>query len=589
MNSPTAFPLSDAACAAPETDAGVRSVSVLATHFLASARAIVKLGAEHGTVGLRGAHVLPSTSEQHGAPGLPESELPGEAGVGSMFGEFADEQLLVALDLISTHRRHLDTYTAWAAGEIARRSRVEHGHSGLAQRSGFANAAALIRARTQTTFGEAAKLVALGTILVHTALAERSNAATAPVEESAASGPGQLIDSGAGLPWEASIGVALAAGRLSSDSGDAIRRGLGHADEGVTGDMLAVASAQLVEEAPGMSADHLLRRSRELRDEIDRDGVALRERQQQDARRARKWIRRDGMYQIEAVLDPENGQIVFAALDGVLGPRRGGPRFVSTEDRARAKEIVDDPRTDDQLCADALVDMIRIAAEVSPATMLGGARPAVRVIVTQHDLTQHDLAQRDLARRDLGGSSPGGRIEVGVPERESPGHGYIGHGYIEGVLDPVSLETIDRHLCDTGTIGVLFDDEGQCVNVGREKRLFTGRQRVGLALRDGGCMMGDCDQPPSWCEAHHIDEWGRGDGQTNIEDGILLCRFHHLNLHNNGWRIFRSGASYYLTPPRFVDPDEVPIPLPSKSRAYREAMSRNSRSAREEQGVMPAR
>ena len=422
----------------------------------------------------------------------------------------------------------------------------------------------MIRARTQTTFGEAAKLVALGRILVETALVEQAVAGTVSADGVAGlGGPDHALEAGATVPWEASIGSALAAGLLSSDSGDAIRRGLGHTDDGVTREMLAAASAQLVDEAPGMSADHLLRRSRQLRDEIDRDGVALRERQRQDSRRAKKWIRRDGMYQIDAVFDPESGQIVFAALDNVLGPRRGGPRFVHAADRARAKAIIDDPRTDEQLCADALVEMIRIAVATSPKTMFGSVRPAVRVIVTQQHLTRHDLAQQ----YDPDGPAARDPSEGGPSHRESPGHGYI-----EGVLDPVSLGTIDRYLCDTGTIGVLFDDDGQCVNVGREKRLFTARQRVGMAVRDGGCMIGDCDRPPAWCEAHHIDEWERDAGQTNIEDGILLCRFHHLNLHNNGWQILRRGASYWLKPPRSVDPEQVLIPMPSKSRAFQEAM-----------------
>jgi hypothetical protein len=32
-------------------------------------------------------------------------------------------------------------------------------------------------------------------------------------------------------------------------------------------------------------------------------------------------------------------------------------------------------------------------------------------------------------------------------------------------------------------------------------------------------MADGCDRPPSYCEAHHIDQWLRDDGKTDIADG----------------------------------------------------------------------
>ena len=79
-------------------------------------------------------------------------------------------------------------------------------------------------------------------------------------------------------------------------------------------------------------------------------------------------------------------------------------------------------------------------------------------------------------------------------------------------------------------------------------------------------MWPGCDRPPSWTEAHHIDEWAADHGLTNIADGILLCKRDHLRLHNDGWKITRDGAAtYWLIPPPGVDPDQEPILLTSKS------------------------
>jgi len=132
-------------------------------------------------------------------------------------------------------------------------------------------------------------------------------------------------------------------------------------------------------------------------------------------------------------------------------------------------------------------------------------------------------------------------------------------------LAPVSWGTIEQHLCNTGTLGILFDDDGQCVNVGRDQRLFTEKQRAGLAVRDGGCMWPGCDRPASWTEAHHIKQWAAEHGNTDIADGILLCRRHHMMLHHNGWQVLRNGGKYWLRPPASVDPQQNLIPLPSKS------------------------
>src|SRR5690606_18856004 len=93
---------------------------------------------------------------------------------------------------------------------------------------------------------------------------------------------------------------------------------------------------------------------------------------------------------------------------------------------------------------------------------------------------------------------------------------------------------------------------------------------------DGGCLWPGCDRPPAFTEAHHTRQWKRDGGRTDVADGVLLCRFHHLQLHNNGWEIRREPGSdvgeghrdrprFRLIPPRTIDPDRKPIPLTSKN------------------------
>jgi hypothetical protein len=167
---------------------------------------------------------------------------------------------------------------------------------------------------------------------------------------------------------------------------------------------------------------------------------------------------------------------------------------------------------------------------VAPEKLYGKIRPVVKIVVTQDSLDSN-----------------------------------TGFAVIEGNPAPVSIATAQRLICSGATQDLLMTPTGGPLDLGRTKRLFDGRQHDALAVRDGGCMWPDCDNPPARSEAHHIDEYKRDHGNTDIADGILLCKFHHLLLHNNGWRIRRSGEDYALIPPRALDRKQTPIPLQSKS------------------------
>ena len=126
----------------------------------------------------------------------------------------------------------------------------------------------------------------------------------------------------------------------------------------------------------------------------------------------------------------------------------------------------------------------------------------------------------------------------------------------------VSAATVDRNLCDTGGLALTFDEHGNGVDLGREQRLFSLGQRALLGARDGGCRWPDCDRPPSWTEAHHLQGWSDEHGHTDLDQGILLCRPHHLKLHNEHWQIILINGHYWLKPPTSIDPDQHLTLLP---------------------------
>ena len=419
-----------------------------------------------------------------------------------------DESLLAAHAVVTEHRRHADSLAARLAGELERRSSRDAGYSGLAQRKGFGSAESMIQSLSPVSRVEATQLIHAGTLMAT---------------------PATTL-------WEAALAAALTSGSLGVAAADAIRRGLSPvADSAPAADLLAECQ-RLLERVGITSLDELRREARTARDRLDEAGIARREKQRRDNRYLKRWVRDDGMYQGAFLLDPEAGLHLFTALDAIIAPRRG-VRFVDAETAARAESVTRDPRTNDQLLADALTDMVRLAVDTDPGTLFGMRRPAVRVVVTEDTLNHTG-----------------------------------GHGYLEGDTQPISRESIDRFVCDTGTIGIKFDRTHNIIDLGRTQRLFTEPQRLAIAVRDGGCIFPNCTKPPSGCEIHHITEWRNG-GRTDARDGVLLCRHHHMLLHNNHWQILRNHNTYWLKPPRSEDPHQQLLQLDTKSPLMRELRS----------------
>ncbi|MHA6694078.1 HNH endonuclease signature motif containing protein [Homoserinimonas sp. A520] len=373
-------------------------------------------------------------------------------------------------------------------------------------------------------------------------------------------------------PWLAPVGRAVAAGVLSMEAGEAIRLGLGVPTEDITAELLAEAAAQLVElaspsgldsadpdarVADSLNADQLLDRARSLRDELDEAGIADRERARHQARSFKRYRRGDGMTVYTMLADPENAAYLDSIYDSLTSPRRGGPRMVDVTAKAHDEAIEADPRSIEQLSFDGFMAVLRIGADTDAKTatrsVLGARRPAVRVLVTGTTL---DSA-----------AEPGDPAEPTDDADGAAGSGRRGHGRIEGQTTPVSIETVERHLCESGMVPVSFDRDGQCIDLGREQRLYSALQRIGLAARDGGCRWPGCTSPATWAEAHHIHQWKRDHGTTDLADGILLCRHHHMLLHNNHWEITRTGGTYWLHPPANIDPTRTPRLMPHKSAA----------------------
>ncbi|MDQ3734298.1 MAG: HNH endonuclease, partial [Actinomycetota bacterium] len=111
--------------------------------------------------------------------------------------------------------------------------------------------------------------------------------------------------------------------------------------------------------------------------------------------------------------------------------------------------------------------------------------------------------------------------------------------------------------CDADLIPVIIDQNGNPLDVGRTRRLFTGGLRTALEVRDRGCAWPGCDRPTSWTQAHHIVSWLDG-GTTTLDNGVLLCLFHHHEIEKGDWTVTIRGGRAWFTPPTWIDPDQTP-------------------------------
>jgi hypothetical protein len=437
--------------------------------------------------------------------------------------EVSEADLLELTQLAAELSRSVGTQTALLAGEIARRSAPALGSAGLAQRTGHRTPEQLLKLASGMSGRDAARAIRLGRLMHNSALAGTADPAT-----------GEIVENG--QPWLRPIADAVHSAMISVDAADAIRVGLGTPNSAVNTTQLRTAAAQLCEEATSVDPDQLAHRARQLRDELDAAGIPIREAERRSERSFRITVLPNGMGRAVWVMDPETLASVKDVYDRATSPKLGGVRFTSPEGAQRVKQIMADTRTPVQLASDAMEQLIRLGAGTNPQFLLGSGAPMVKVIVTK----------------------------VAFDER-------AGHGRLEGHTDAISIQNVERQRCAGGTVGITFDHDGQPLDVGREQRLFTKRQRLALAVRDGGCMAPGCDRPPSWCESHHIEYWARDHGHTNTGNGILLCKHHHLLIHNNKWHINRDDQHrYWLIPPPNVDPDQTPRPMPSKSAAMRD-------------------
>jgi hypothetical protein len=221
--------------------------------------------------------------------------------------------------------------------------------------------------------------------------------------------------------------------------------------------------------------------------QIDYPDTIARVRHQRERRRLNLSKTFEGMWRLDAILDPETGITVAEAIQSIVG----------RQNVAASREGSHDRRQPWQRRADALGDIadfwLKRSDEVGTS---GGSKPHITVTTTLETL--------------LG-------FQEGIPRID------------DLMIDPSDLRRIS---CDAGIVRIIVDPDDQPLSVGRKTRTIPSAIRRALDHRDKGCVHNGCNAPASWCDAHHIIHWADL-GRTELDNLQLLCRTHHRAAHRD--------------------------------------------------------
>ncbi|ORL38654.1 HNH endonuclease, partial [Prescottella equi] len=234
----------------------------------------------------------------------------------------------------------------------------------------------------------------------------------------------------------------------------------------------------------------------------------------------------NGRVAVKGDLDAVTGEMLLTALSALTKPRNP----------------VDDPaekRTPARQRADAFAEILRRYLDSGDAPTEGGERPHLSLHVNASDLARSEAAH-EWVNPDGDSDLFGNKDIARLPH-----------------TGPLSIATARRIACDCHLTPIVVDD-GVPLNLGRTSRTVSKKQRRALIARDHGCAFPGCGAPPAHCEGHHITHWADG-GPTDLDNLVLLCRYHHQLLHHSHWDV-KIGADRHpwFTPPSTVDPYKKP-------------------------------
>ena len=284
--------------------------------------------------------------------------------------------------------------------------------------------------------------------------------------------------------------------------------------------------------------------ARRVTDTLDPDGILSDEADRQRRRHLDVCQRPDGSASVRGELDAICTEALLTVLDPLATP-------TPAENGER------DPRSAGQRRHDGLRDGLLAAIRSRGLPDRGGITTTILLTTSTDQLHSGS----GLAR-----SGHGALIPTRTINRDLLGDAQVmpitlrtgGNGNSAG-LSSHSAGVTHPGVAHPGVAhpGVAHPGGTRVESYGPARRFFTTSQRLAMAARDGGCSFPGCTTPASWCQAHHVVAWTDG-GATILDNGTLLCGFHHRHFEQLGWHCQVNDGTPHWIPPPWIDPRQQP-------------------------------
>lgn len=305
----------------------------------------------------------------------------------------------------------------------------------------------------------------------------------------------------------AATGSALLAGDIDAAQAEVIVRSLTRLPRWVKPEKREEAEQAMLAHVLRFDAVQLRRLGRGLLRVIDPDGAdeeeaRLLQAEEDDAAASTTlsmWDDRRGTTHVFATMPTRHGQMLRKVIEAVANPQL--PDAISRTDAAPAQP--EPPRRPvPQVLGEAFC---RLVETLDPDTLPTSGGMSASVVVT---MTIDTL---------LGGL---GAATMDTGADLSPGEAR-------------------RMACAAGVIPMVLGGTSEILDHGRKRRLHSKPQRLAMAVRQSfRCAAEGCTRPTAWCDAHHLVPWSC-DGDTNLDDGALLCARHHTLAHHPDYHLER--------------------------------------------------
>jgi hypothetical protein len=117
------------------------------------------------------------------------------------------------------------------------------------------------------------------------------------------------------------------------------------------------------------------------------------------------------------------------------------------------------------------------------------------------------------------------------------------------------IESVKRICCDSHAVVLTESEKGEPLSIGRKSRIIPRAIERAVRARDNNrCRFPGCHHH-RFLQCHHVEHWSRN-GETSLDNLMLLCTKHHTLVHEGGFQIETDFQDNWF----FKRPDGIAVP-----------------------------